>query len=257
MQSDQMQRTDDSWDVAASQTRKSLGVIAVERGLTILDAFLGPPESRGLSELARATALPKPTVLRSLVSLERMGYIVRLANGRYQLGARLLQLGDTYRAHFRLEDHVLPVLNQLALATGESAAFQIREQEHRLTLFRVESQQSVRDVQSVRQPVPLDATSASRALIAADWAGELGRGRAQVFYTAGLLNPQTASLATAVYGVGGALRGALTLSGPIERLRMADLDALAARMAEAALRLCRALGAPPCPKAAVPELIRA
>lgn len=251
-----MQRTNESQDVTQPQPRRPMGVIAVERGLAILDAFLGPPESRGLSELARATELPKPTVLRSLVSLERMGYIVRLANGRYQLGAQLLQLGDTYRAHFRLEDHVLPVLHQLALATGESAGFQIREQERRLTLFRVESQQSVRDVQSISKPMPLDETSASRALMAADWVAELRRGRAQVFYTAGLLNPQTASLATAVYGVGGALRGALTLSGPIERLRVADLEALAGQMAEAAARLCQALGAPPRPEGAAPELIR-
>ena len=251
-----MQRSTDSQDVTPPATRKPVGVIAVERGLAILDAFLGPPESRGLSELPRATELPKPTVLRSLASLERMGYVVRLANGRYQLGAQLLQLGDTYRAHFRLEDHVLPVLHQLSLATGESASFQIREQEGRLTLFRVESLQSVRDVQSVRRPVPLDDTSASRALMAADWAADLRRGRPQVFYTAGLLNPQTASLATAVYGVGGALRGALTVSGPIERLRVADLEALATRLAEAAARLSLALGAPPRPEPLVPELIR-
>jgi DNA-binding IclR family transcriptional regulator len=256
MHSETMQRMNDSQDVTPPPPRKPVGVISVERGLAILDAFLGPPESRGLSELARATELPKPTVLRSLASLERMGYVVRLANGRYQLGAQLLQLGDTYRAHFRLEDHVLPVLHQLALATGESAAFQIREQERRLTLFRVESPQSVRDVQSVRKAVPLDATSASRALIAADWAAELKNGRPRVFYTAGLLNPQTASLATAVYGVAGALRGALTLSGPIERLRVADLEALAARMAEAAGRLSLTLGAPPRPEPTLPELIR-
>lgn len=251
-----MQRAQDSSELDQSPSRRLSGVVAVERALAILDAFLGPPESRGLSELARATELPKPSVLRSLVSLERMGYVVRLANGRYQLGAQLLQLGDTYSANFRLEDHVLPVLRQLAGATGESAAFQIREQESRLTLFRVESQQSVRDVQAVRRPVALDATSASRALIAADWTAELRRGRPQVFYTAGLLNPQTASLATAVYGVAGALRGALAVSGPIERLRVADLEALAARMAEAAVRLSQALGAPPRSEPAPPELVR-
>lgn len=250
-----MHSAPDSPGLDPSPARKPSGVIAVERALAILDAFLGPPESRGLSELARATELPKPSVLRSLVSLERMGYVVRMANGRYQLGAQLLQLGDTYRVHFRLEDHVLPVLQLLAQATGESAAFQIREQGRRLTLFRVESQQSVRDVQAVRAALPLDATSASRALMQADWAQELRRGRPRVFYTAGLLNPQTASLATAVYGVGGELRGALTLSGPIERLRVADLAALAAHLAEGAGRLCQALGAPPRPEWAAPELI--
>lgn len=255
MQYNLMQHGEATLGVEQRALRKASGVAAVERALAILDAFLGPAESRGLSELARATQLPKPTVLRSLVSLERGGYVIRLANGRYQLGAQLLQLGDTYRAHFRLEDHVLPVLRQLALATGESAGFQIREQERRLILFRVESLQSVRDVQTVRGAVPLDETAASRALRTADWQEELRRGRPRVFYTAGLLNPQTASLASAVYGVGGELRGAINISGPIERLRVADLQALALHIAEAALRLCRALGAPLRQISGPPELI--
>jgi DNA-binding IclR family transcriptional regulator len=242
--------------VAPSVPRKPKGVVAVERGLAILDAFLGPVASRGLSELARATALPKATVLRSLFSLERMGYVVRLANGRYQLGPQLLQLGDTYRAHFRLEDHVLPVIRDLALATGESAGFQIREQDRRLTLFRVESQQPVRDVQTVRAALPLDGTAASHALRQADQPTAALRGRRAVFHTAGLFNPQTASLATAVYGAGDELRGALTISGPIERLRMADLDALACQIAEAADRLEAALGAPPRQDGGPPQLIR-
>ncbi|WP_248707899.1 helix-turn-helix domain-containing protein [Sediminicoccus sp. KRV36] len=228
----------------------------MERSLAILDAFLGPLQSRGLSELARATQLPKPTVLRSLVSLERMGYVVRLADGRYQLGARLLQLGEAYRAHFRLEDHVLPVLRHLATVTGESAAFQVREQEKRLTLFRVESPQSVRDVQGLPALLPLDGTSVSQALLRADWAAELARGRPAVFYTAGKLNPQTASLSTAVYGVGGLLRGALNISGPIERVSAADLSALAHHIAVAAARLSTGLGAPMPERQPAPELIR-
>jgi DNA-binding IclR family transcriptional regulator len=251
-----MHNSDDSLADPAALVRKPKGVVAVERGLAILDAFLGMTDARGLSELARATELPKATVLRCLISLERMGYVVRLSGGRYQLGARLLHLGDTYRANFRLEDHVLPVIQQLALATGESAAFQIREEDRRLTLFRAESQQPVRHVPAVHAALPLDGAAASRALRQPDGLDAAQRGRRLVFHTAGLLNPQTASLATAVYGGGGGLRGAIVISGPIERLRVADLDALARQIAEAADRLGAALGAPPRLENGRPELIR-
>src|SRR5690606_30007867 len=98
-----------------------------------------------LSELAKASGMVKPTVLRCLVSLERAGYIVRLDNARYQLGAKVMQLGATYRNNFRLEEHVLPVLKGLAAETLESAAFHIREGNQRLCLFRVQSPQAVRD----------------------------------------------------------------------------------------------------------------
>src|SRR4051794_6434726 len=94
-------------------SRERQGVTAVERALAILDAFLGEG-SRGLADLAKATGLAKPTVLRALVSLERTGYIVRLSDSRYQLGAKAMQLGAAYRANFRLDQHVLPVLQWLA-----------------------------------------------------------------------------------------------------------------------------------------------
>lgn len=225
-------------------TRRANGVTAVERGLAILDAFLGGGASCGLSELARATGLPKPTVLRSLVSLERMGYVVRLAEGRYQLGGRLVQLGDAYRAQFRLEDHVLPVLRHLAQVTRESASLQIREQQHRLTLFRVESPQSVRDVQSYAGRVPLDGTAASRVLALANWAEEAARAHPRVYTTAGQRNPQIASMSTPVFGVEGRVIGALTVSGPIGRMAEADLPGMACQVAKAAWGLSSALGAP-------------
>jgi len=232
------------------------GIIAVERSLSILNAFLGAVATRGLSELARSTGLAKPTVLRNLVSLERMGYVVRLVDGRYQLGARLLQLGEAYRAQFRLEDHVPPVLRQLAASTGEAASFQVREQENRLTLFRVDSPQSVRAVSGMPNLKPLDHTSIGQALQHSDGAADMARLRQTVFYSAGIQNPQTASLATAIWGPVGVLRGALNISGPIERVTAADLPALAQQLATAARGLSATLGAPFPPGMLAPELIR-
>lgn len=241
----------------ASPRRSPPGVVAVERGLSILDAFLAAEASQGLSELARSTGLPKPTVLRSLTSLERMGYVVRLSSGRYQLGAKLVQLGDAYRARFRLEDHVLPVLRHVASVTGESAAFNVPEKDGRVALFRVQSQQSVRDVQDYPAFLPADATAVSRVLTSADWAEDIARGHPRVYMTSGVYDPQTASMATAVFGPGGRLVGGLTISGPTDRLVNADVAVTARQLAEAAHGLSAALGAPRRPACLAPELIRA
>lgn len=243
-------------DLPNQPLRRAGGIVAVERSLAILDAFLGGEHSRRLSELARGTGLAKPTVLRNLVSLERMGYVARLADGRYQLGVRLLLLGEAYRAHFRLEDHVLPVLRRLAETTGESASFQVMQDGKRLMLYRVEGQQTVRDVQDLSGFLPLDDAAISQALIRADWAAAVALGRASVFYTAGLGNRQTASMACAVHGVAGVLRGAINISGPIERMAAADLPALAGQVAAAAGRISAALGAVMPASIAPPELIR-
>ncbi|MBS7789142.1 helix-turn-helix domain-containing protein [Roseococcus sp. SDR] len=235
---------------------RSGGIVAVERSLSILDAFLGATTTRGLSELARATGLAKPTVLRNLVSLERRGYIVRLADGRYQLGARLLQLGEAYRAQFRLEDHVMPVLRDLAALTGETVTFQVREGENRLTLFRVESPQIVRIAHVMPNLKPLDRTSISHTLLHGDAAADAARRRQTVFFSAGLADPQTASLSTAIWGPPAQLCGAMNISGPIMRLSTANLDALSAQLAAAARGLCATLGAPFPDGMQPPELIR-
>src|SRR5512137_213262 len=94
--------------------RKTKGVNAVNRALTLLDVFIDGGSSLTLAELTRRTKLVKPTVLRLLLSLEHAGYITRLTSGQYQLGAKVMQLGTTYRTNFALDAHVVPTLRFLA-----------------------------------------------------------------------------------------------------------------------------------------------
>ena len=235
-------------------TRRAQGVNAAERALAILDAFIGDG-SRGLAEIAKATDLAKPTVLRLLVSLERSGYVVRLSDGRYQLGAKLMQLGATYRNNFRLDQHVLPVLEQLAAATRESAAFHIREGGHRLMLFRVESPQAVRDVQKPAVLIPLDETSTGHVLKTAAWPGHAQDGRVPVYSSSGVYDAQTASASTAVFAAGPVLAGALTVSGPVGRFGAAQVRDIAGHLVLAARGLSAALGAPAGP-GGTPRVVR-
>jgi DNA-binding IclR family transcriptional regulator len=107
--------------MSTDMVRKKQGVNAVEHALAVLDAFIGDG-SRGLADLAKTTGLAKPTLLRLLVSLEAAGCIVRLSDGQYQLGAKVMQLGTAYTSNFRLDQHVLPVLQSLASQTRESRA---------------------------------------------------------------------------------------------------------------------------------------
>jgi DNA-binding IclR family transcriptional regulator len=239
----------------SAPVRKAQGVNAAERALALLDAFIGDG-SRGLADLAKATELAKPTVLRLLVSLERSGYVVRLADGRYQLGAKLMQLGATYRDNFRLDQHVLPVLEQIAAATLESAAFHIREGEHRLLLFRVESPQAVRDAPKPAVLIPLDATSTGHVLGTAAWPAHGKDARVPVYFTSGVYDAQTASVSTAVFAAGPTLAGALTVSGPVGRFGAAKVRDIAAHLAVAALALSTALGAPSSGAGGAPRIVR-
>lgn len=234
-------------------TRKAQGVNAAERALSILDVFISDG-SRGLAEIAKTTGLAKPTALRLLVSLERSGYIVRLSDGRYQLGAKLMQLGASYRSSFRLDQHVLPVLEQLAATTRESATFHVREGGHRLALFRVESPQAVRDAKPAVL-VPLDETSTGQVLAVAG-RQQMQDNRASVYFSSGVYDAQTASVSSAVFASGFVVVGALTVSGPIGRFGMVHVRKIAAQLGAAARELSAVLGAPSTAPSGAPRIIR-
>ena len=238
--------------------RRTKGINSVERALSILDLFLAEGASRGLTELSKGAGLVKPTVLRCLVSLQARGYVVRLPSGRYQLGARLLQLGNAYRSGFRLDEHVLPVLRQLAEETGESASFHVRQDDQRLCLFRIESSQVVRDFVKPGMASPLDNSSIGLVLVEADRQKSLAKfaGDRIVFSSTGVRGAQTASLATAVYGSDdGKPVGALAISGPINRFTLPVKRSGFRRLAETADALSVVLGCDPSLIGRAPRLV--
>jgi DNA-binding IclR family transcriptional regulator len=89
------------------------GVAAVERALSILDAFCETDDRLTLAELAKRTGLYKSTLLRLEKSLEKHGYVLRSEDGTFRLGSKPLYLGSLYQRHFRTSDVVMPVLRQV------------------------------------------------------------------------------------------------------------------------------------------------
>lgn len=231
-------------DEGAETATKTGGVIAVDRALSILDTFISATGALTLSEIAKATGLVKPTVLRSLSSLERGGYVLRVQDRRYQLGAKAIQLGASYTRNFRLESVVLPVLRRLTVDTDESASFFIREGGKRICLFRVESSQTVRDVIDVNVARFLDNTSGSLALMHDSLPDELpGR---PIYFTSGVNDAQAASIATPIYGLDH-LVGSLCLSGPVPRFQADQVEVFARSLAMNADDLSAKLGGRPRP----------
>ena len=91
----------------------TVGVAAVERALTILDAFTDRDPRLSLADLAKRTKMYKSTLLRLARSLENFGYLVRDEDGTYRLGSKLLQLGSLYQRHLNTADIVPDVLRSL------------------------------------------------------------------------------------------------------------------------------------------------
>lgn len=208
------------------------GAAAVDRALSLLSAFQPGDEALSLAQFAERTHLYKSTVLRLLASLEHARLIRRQDDGRYALGMEIARLHGLYAASQSLDRIVLPVLRALVAATGESAAYHVRQPQGdswvRLCQFRVDSSHVVRDHVRAGDILPNDRGVGARVLIAFGPEAELPRGakerklydtiRAQGWCA--LIGDRTAELAgisAPVFHADGSLAAAVTLTMPTHR----------------------------------------
>jgi DNA-binding IclR family transcriptional regulator len=221
------------------------GVAAVDRALSILDAFAESDAKLSLAEISKRTGLYKSTVLRLAKSLEKFGYIYRADDGGYRLGSKTLLLGSLYQRHFRMAHIVPPVLQQIVDELKEGASLYVRDGEHRVCLHRVESTHAVRDAVHEGDRLPLTVGASSHIIRAFD--GATGTRYDQIrrdMYSAsyGERDPETAAIACPVFGVGKRFVGALAVSGPRYRLEALGLGPILPVLFKHAIELTRVLG---------------
>jgi DNA-binding IclR family transcriptional regulator len=230
---------------SATTGRKEEGVAVIDRACAILFAFKPTDTALTLAELAARTDLYKSTLLRLAGSLIQHRLLVRLDDGRYQLGPATFMLGALYQRSLNLGDIVLPLMRELAETSGESVSFYVRDQAVRVCLHRVDSNHAVRFHVHEGDVLPLETGSGGRALLA--FGGEPGDTFdliRECFYcvSIGERDRETAGISMPVFGVQQTLRGVVTLAGPSSRIDAAfiarNLDALF----QCAIRSTDALG---------------
>ncbi|MBN8748652.1 Glycerol operon regulatory protein [Xylophilus ampelinus] len=217
------------------------GAAAVDRALSLLAVFRDGDDALSLAELALRTQLYKSTALRLLASLEHAGLLQRRPDGRYALGAEIARLHGVYAAAFSLGDVVLPVLRALVQATGESAAYHVKQgrgaEAVRVCLYRVDSPHPVRDHIQAGDVLPLSAGTGGRVLSAWDPDCQArATPREQTLYAAirqagaysavGDRLADVAGISAPVFGAQGAIAGAVTLTMPTHRYDTAYLAAV-------------------------------
>lgn len=221
-------------------------VLGAERSLAILSAFIDAPEPFGLSELEERTGLFKSVIHRYMMSFIKAGYVVQRADNSYQLGPRAYQLGKAFEARFDYADFIVPTLEKLVRATGESTAFYIRQQEQRLCLYAAETPASVKATVKAGSLFPIDQTSSAQVLRFFSVPGNAARsGGRYVCISVGINNPLSSSMSAPVFGPGNALVGSLTIFGLTLRFDPAASGAMRATLLEMAQELSVRLGASP------------
>ncbi|MBE0402481.1 IclR family transcriptional regulator [Halomonas sp. FME16] len=204
-----------------SLVQKQNRVEAVERALTILEAFTDQERSLSLVTLAERTGLYKSTILRLIGSLERFGYIVREGDGTYALGPSLWRLGNLFRHTGDMGELIRPQLTKLVGQTQETASFFIRLGNQRMCLYRLNSPKPARHHLDEGALLPIERGATGRVLLA--FSGEEGafyddiRTKGYAF-SKGERDPDVAAIALPVLDRHGVMRGAISVSALITRL---------------------------------------
>lgn len=142
-------------------------VQALERALSILEAFSPPCEELGIAELSERVRLPRPTVSRLVSTLVARGYLRRNPESRkYRLGFKVLSLTAALQAGLRLPEVAAPVLKRLRDELKETVYIDVVDGDERVCVMSFEGLQTVRTFVPVGQRSPLYAGADSRMLLA-------------------------------------------------------------------------------------------
>ncbi len=223
----------------------SSGVDVLDRAFSILFAFRPNDPHLSLTELAARTGLYKSTALRLVSALCHHRFLIRLENGGYQLGSASLSLGTIYQTNLNLGDVLLPRMRELNAEIGEAVSFHIREGDHRICLYRVDSRFSIRP--NVRQGdvQALERGAGGRILLA--FSGEEGAlydeiRRTYSYISCGERDAETSGVSAPVFGVQQRLIGAMGIVGPTSRLGQSEMERLRPRLLHFAALATELLG---------------
>jgi DNA-binding IclR family transcriptional regulator len=142
---------------------------SLERAAAMLRLLAGGERRLGLSDIASSLHLAKGTAHGILRTLQAEGFVEQdPSSGRYQLGAELLRLGNSYLDVHELRSRALVWTDDLARASGESAYLGVQHQQGVLIVHHVFRPDDSRQVLEVGAMLPLHSTALGKVLCAYD-----------------------------------------------------------------------------------------
>lgn len=153
-------------EVDSSNVAKS-PIQVIERMMKLLDVLSYYPEPVSLKLLAQETGLHPSTAHRILSAMAASGFVERGDPGTYQLGIRLLTLGNLVKSRINIRETAMPLMQRLHLETGESVNLGIRQDDDIVYVDRTSSGRSaVRVVHIVGARAPLHTTATGKLFLA-------------------------------------------------------------------------------------------
>jgi DNA-binding IclR family transcriptional regulator len=248
-------------------------VAAVERALSVLNAFSHQQPELSLTDIAALTKLHKATAFRLLATLCKGGMAMKNpATGLYRLGFRVIALSEVAKTSTGFVSQARPFMRRIRDELNETVYIAVRAGDDRISLDQLEGLRDIRRVVAIGKPTPLYVGSTSRVLLAAmadeEIAAYFGRTEFVPPFPGAKVDAQTlwrtiadirrsgyaethnnridegASISAAVRGPANEVLGALTVSIPIGRYTDDVRSRTIEVVTKAARELSHQLGAP-------------
>ncbi|NDH29665.1 MAG: IclR family transcriptional regulator, partial [Betaproteobacteria bacterium] len=107
--------------------RKSGAIQVIDRMVSLLDVLSQSSDPVSLKTLSLSTGLHPSTTHRILNDLVGARFVERIDTGSYQLGMRLLELGNLVKARLSIRDAAMGPMRELHLKTGQPINLSIRQ----------------------------------------------------------------------------------------------------------------------------------
>ncbi|RLL45094.1 IclR family transcriptional regulator [Oceanobacillus piezotolerans] len=140
---------------------------SVRNALRILKSFSTFEPTKKVSELAESLGLAKSTVSRLLSTLASEGFVVKDdKTGAYRLGLSVLTLGGIVTNHLEIHKEAAPVLYKLVNDTGETSHLAIMDGLDTIYIHKEECNHPVRILTHLGRRNPSYCTSSGKVLLA-------------------------------------------------------------------------------------------
>jgi DNA-binding IclR family transcriptional regulator len=140
---------------------------AVERAMSILGVFKKQRKPLNLTELCEYTQLPKPTLLRLLITMEAEGYIVKNNHrNTYLLGPVFIELANVVLENIDLRTIMRPIMEKLKEISNETVNVYVVSGITRICIDQVVTDRLLKKFSRIGDTLPLYCGASGKVLLA-------------------------------------------------------------------------------------------
>jgi len=140
---------------------------SIRKAIHILNSLGREKEGLTLAELTKKLNISKSTIFRILLNLKDEEFVSKeKCTNKYYLGNKIFELGESITQDNDLRKITFPFMKELKHITKESISLDIRYDEYRVAIEKVDSTLMVRHVVELGKPIPLFAGAAGKVILA-------------------------------------------------------------------------------------------